>query len=527
MQKIKNAPQFVTTQWCETFRFAAFFIFFFMSGLFFCPLVRANNLAISNASLTSQSTTNSTVKVQFDISWSNSWRNNTNYDAAWVFVKYSTDSGTTWNHATLKTSGTNPSGFTGGSGTSLDVIVPTDKKGAFLQRSSNGYGTLTNTSAQLVWDYGTDGLTSSTSAQIKVFGIEMVYVPTASFYLGDGNASSESTNALHVTDNTTFQVTTASTASVTVDSNANDDIDTTPIAIDGDGGITGNASYPTGYTAFYLMKYEITEGGWVDFFNTLTAAQKATRDITAASGKNSDSAVNRNTISWSSGDAATSRSDRAMNWISWMDGCAYADWAGLRPLTELEYEKAGRGANSAVYGEYAWGSTSLTAAATISGTEDGTETISTSGANANYNNTTFSGGDASGGPLRAGIFATSTSVRSQAGAGYYGNLGLSGNLNELVVTLGNSTGRSFTGTNGDGILTTTTSYEGNATNTDWPGIDGTASRGVTGATGSGNRGGTYSDTTAGRLSISDRNNSVTAASSRLSAYGFRAVRTAP
>ena len=45
--------------------------------------------------------------------------------------------------------------------------------------------------------------------------------------------------------------------------------------------------------------------------------------------------------------------------LSWPDLCAYADWAALRPMTELEYEKACRGPNNPVLGEYAWGNTSI------------------------------------------------------------------------------------------------------------------------------------------------------------------------
>jgi hypothetical protein len=115
-------------------------------------LCYANNIAVSNVTITGQSTSAQTCKVQFDISWNNSWRNAINYDAAWVFIKYSTDSGTTWAHATLKTAGTNPSGFSQGTGTGLDIVVPTDKKGAFLQRTSNGSGSVSTTSIQFVWD---------------------------------------------------------------------------------------------------------------------------------------------------------------------------------------------------------------------------------------------------------------------------------------------------------------------------------------------------------------------------------------
>ncbi len=48
----------------------------------------------------------------------------------------------------------------------------------------------------------------------------------------------------------------------------------------------------------------------------------------------------------------------ACDYLSWMDLCAYADWAGLRPMTELELEKACRGGGvSATAGDYPWGST--------------------------------------------------------------------------------------------------------------------------------------------------------------------------
>ncbi len=498
--------------------------------------VSANNISISSQVLAGQDSSADTIKVQFDISWSNSWRDSTNYDAAWVFFKYSTDSGSTWNHATLKTSGTNPTNFSAGSGTKIDIVVPTDKKGCFIQRSSLGSGALSTTSVQVVWDYGQDGVSdsaaSNSSAQVKVLAIEMVYIPQGGFYAGDG------------TNGTNAEFTWAASTPGTVDSETNVMAFESTQAADNawyyttdsgpDDAATGaifnvSAAFPKGYQAFYCMKYEITEGQWVGFFNTLTSAQKTTRDITDSSGKNSDSTVNRNTISWSSGDATTSVADRACAYLSWMDLAAYADWAGLRPMSELEFEKVGRGPLYPVAGEYAWGSTSITAAATISGTEDGTETITTTSANAVYNNTTFTGGDAGTGPVRAGIFATSsTTTRATSGASYWGIMELSGNIRERAVTIGNATGRGFAGTHGDGILTTTSSYEGNASNLDWPGVDTTsAARGITGAAGSGFRGAGWAQTTVGRLAISNRTDAGTTDTTRGTDYGGRCVRTAP
>ncbi|MEI8176878.1 MAG: SUMF1/EgtB/PvdO family nonheme iron enzyme, partial [Candidatus Omnitrophota bacterium] len=286
-------------------------------------------------------------------------------------------------------------------------------------------------------------------------------------------------------------------------------------------------AFPKGYNAFYAMKYEISEEAWAEFFSTLTDDQKSSRDITATTGKNSQGVVNRNTISWSGGDAATSRPDRACSFLSWMDLCAYADWAGLRPITELEYEKMCRGSCAPVAGEYAWGNTMITAAATLpAGNENGTETVLNASANACFGNTMFSQGDGGLGPLRCGIFAAASTSRRGAGAGYYGNMELSGNLAERVVTIGNAQGRSFAGSNGDGLLTVTTGHAGNATNTDWPGIDASPVNGVTGAAGAGFRGGDWSDDAA-YLRVADRSRAALASAVRADTYGGRCARNAP
>jgi len=39
------------------------------------------------------------------------------------------------------------------------------------------------------------------------------------------------------------------------------------------------ATFPNGYHAFYLMKYEISEGMWTEFIMSLTESQKLNRDI--------------------------------------------------------------------------------------------------------------------------------------------------------------------------------------------------------------------------------------------------------
>ena len=51
----------------------------------------------------------------------------------------------------------------------------------------------------------------------------------------------------------------------------------------------------------------------------------------------------------------------AMNNLSWADLAAYLDWAALRPMTELEFEKVCRGTMPRVAGEYPWGDTTINA----------------------------------------------------------------------------------------------------------------------------------------------------------------------
>lgn len=532
----------------------------------------ANNIAVSNVSITGQSTSAQTCKIQFDISWENSWKNGINYDAAWVFMKYSTDSGATWSHATLKSTTTNPLndglGWSKGSNSDLAILVPVhdpaqsgDKKGAFLQRTANGTGTLSSTSVQFVWDWSSDKLSNdpntaisaSTTARIKVFAIEMVYIPTGSFYIGDGNGTTQSEGAFYQTANTAVQINNTLKGTIKCGNTSYDDsqLETTGVGIDGDGGLdtdnsgsVDNASFPTGYNGFYLMKYEISQGQYRDFLNTLTRTQQNTRTLADVStdvitnvyvmsntatvsdrqGIRCPASGNGTTAPISfgcsvDGDATFNEADDgewiACNYLSWMDVAAYADWAGLRPMTELEFEKAARGSNTPVLSEYAWGHTNLTAFSSLANSGTTTEASGTTGANCNFADSLPDG------PVRVGMFATASSTREQAGAGYYGVMELSGNVDERPVAVGNSTGRSFAGTHGNGSL----SANGNANNSDWTGY---VTSEVTAATGSGFRGKSwYSGTDNSRLCVSYRNHASLEDIVRYLDSGGRCARTAP
>jgi formylglycine-generating enzyme required for sulfatase activity len=526
------------------------FVFCFLFSVF-CSLASANNVSVTNVSITGQSTSAQTCKVEFDVSWDNSWRNAVCRDAVWVFIKYSTDSGTTWNHATLDDDSsevTNPTGYSQGTGTGLDIIVPSDKKGAFLQRSAEGIGSVDTDDIQFIWDWGTDGLSAGDTARLKVFAIEMVYIPEGAFYAGDGGSSYDfqqgaaDTDPWYVNDSADMVM---NGGEFYYTSAGNSGEDATGAAF------TILAAFPNGFDAFYLMKYEITQGQYRDFLNTLTQAQQNTRveaDLSNEDDANTYVLVaeDQATVSYrqtikagsnpADGDPYTFSCDLddndigdesadgewiACNYLSWMDVVAYADWSGLRPMTELEFEKACRGPNSPIYDEYAWGSTGSTTFSSLTNAGQTSEVSGTAGANCN---SFLCSPD---GPVRVGMFATANSTREQAGAGYYGVMELSGNLWERVVTVGNATGRSFTGTSGDGSL----SANGNANGangqpvSDWPGwVDATDE--VTGVTGSGFRGGSWSPIPAYEC-VSNRNNAASIDLERYNHFGGRCARTSP
>jgi formylglycine-generating enzyme required for sulfatase activity len=499
----------------------------------------ANNLTISNVSLQDRDPANNTVVVQFDLTMENSWRTKINHDAAWITVRLFDPTVTPSDKklCELKASGLNPSGVSSGNGTAVDIAVPSDKKGAFIRLANFGeYEEVDVLNMKLTVDYGSCGFDAESNVAASVLGIEMVYVPEGAFYAGD-NGSSTAAFIQGAADTDPWAITSESTINVSNPSSDGFRYVSAGYPTEDPTGSTFTipASFPKGYAPFYVMKYEINEGQWVEFLNSLpSAAARANRDITDNLHKNSDAVKFRNTISCSGTPLVcnSSRPARAASFLSWMDVTAFLDWAALRPVSELEFEKMARGPVLPVRDELVWGSTLINAASVLSdGDEEGNEYVLNSGANASFENIVLSGGDAvngadyAQGPLRNGIFATAESSRESSGASYYGVLELSGNVYERTVSVGNENGRSFAATNGDGLLTTAIGYEGNATNSDWPGIDGVLERGVTGAAGSGFRGGAWDDATMESLRTSDRYAAAFESTAALNNTGGRGARS--
>lgn len=497
----------------------------------------ANNLSVNNVTLGSRDLTANTVAVKFDVSWENSWRNKINHDAVWLTVRLYNPNNLPANKklCQMTVAGVSPTGFSAGNQTGLEMYIPADKRGVFLRRSENANpNAVTTQGAQVSIDYSSCGFAASDQIMASVNGIEMVLIPQGSFYAGD-NGSSTAALVQGSADSEPWFINSESALTVADPVNGGYRYVSANNPGESATGSSFNvpAAFPKGYKAFYVMKYEITEGDWVDFINSLPAAARSHHDLTDGSHKNSDTVVARNTIACSGSpiSCSTQRPSRALGYLSWMDLTAYLDWAALRPITELEFEKISRGPVLPVNGEYAWGSTDIVAAANLSGSqEDGTEEVTTASANANFGNGSLTGGDASlgaehqKGPIRSGAFSGGSSTRISSGSSYYGVMEMSGNLKEWAVTIGNNDGRNYTGNNGNGNLSLASGYEGNADVEAWPGLGADPSRGVTTAAGAGLRGGSWADGS-DRLRISDRQEAALETTQALNTYGGRGART--
>jgi len=518
------------------------FFLLLLNGMF--GISKASNLTVANAFLMGKNASAGTNHasnfqvIKFDISWDNSFRlaaDASNYDAVWVFAKYriaTTNGGDgIWKHATLATTG-----FVAPAGSAL---TPTsDGMGAFIYRATPGAnGKISWKGVQLQWNYGTNGVDDNAVVEIKVFGIEMINVPEGNFFVGTGANPAE--------------VSSFTKANVTLEATAPFEITSAKLTMQGNNlgsneknlaarsywdliGLVSDTlsnTYPTGHKEFYCMKYEITQQQYVDFLNTLTLAQQTKRTATPPTSTVGTGALvadnayrngidimksailpatpaeygcnmNGNTVAAETGDGK----EIACNWLSWADLTAYFDWSGIRPMTELEFEKACRGGLSPVAGEYAWGNTVINQ---YTGVIETSTTDKTAGKKPNCcygNNASVQG------PVAVDLFETTVPNRVNNGATYYGIMNMSGNVYERVVALGSKIGKKFNGANGNGML----NPQGIADVPTWPGAD---------AEGSGFKGGTWYSAAA-YLRVSDRSGANLASAHRLNTTGGRGVRSA-
>jgi hypothetical protein len=464
-------------------------------------VTKANNIQISNISTLSANNT-----IKFDISWENSWRSSilNNWDAAYVFFKYKNVTGQ-WVSMPL---------------TSVGNVIPSSYQanmypyGALLYRATVGSGTSNILNVEL-------GIPASQALgifDIRGFAIEMVEIPTTNeFFAGDG-ASNNSYPISSIINTSTVTIT---------------DPLSTPQSV--------SLSYlNNGHWNFICMKYELSQGGYRDFLNTLTYNQQVNHIVPLPNAAANTAALynlNRNSIKIKTPgvapntpavfgcdansnavyDEANDGEWVACNYLNWQDHAAYLAWAGLNPMTEMQYEKVARGIQLPVAGEYAWGNTNVFTGSPYymtSNINQASETMSNASVSPTGNAQYFNSYD-NVGPTRNGVFATATSNRISSGGSFYGVMELSGNLWERVITTANSSGISYF--NSSKIMDRELNSSGYAVTTSasatfsgiWPGsqfIPGLSQvqiNAAVNATGLIYRGGGWSSNTS-QLSISDR-----------------------
>lgn len=446
--------------------------------LLYAEMIFSNNIQVTNVRLAAQNTTDHFAMVEFNITWENSWRlvgGPGNWDAAWIFVKYRIGAGP-WIHAWL-----NNTGHISCSGTTIangllnpsSAFHPTTNPalGVFFYRDGPGTGNMICNNVQLRWNYGANGLSDDVQVDLKVLAIEQVYISAGSFKVGSGGNEQGACYTYPTTTNV-YEITSESAINVGTSSGNLFYNNTSGQSGDQSGPIP--AAFPKGYAAFYMMKYELSQQAYVEFLNTLTRQQQITRVRSNISGSSvTNTFVMSVTMAPSYRNGIRCRSTIpaspapveffcdlngnsmenetmdgqgiACNWLLWTDLTAYLDWAGLRPMTEFEFEKCARGPLTPVPNEYAWGNNTIYLLTAVTNPGLPNEVPSQSFVNCT--------GPEYGYPVRCGAFARTANDRTISGAGYYGCLDLSGNLWERGVTFGNGTGRAFTGLHGNGLLT--------------------------------------------------------------------------
>jgi hypothetical protein len=294
-----------------------------------------------------------TAILSFDIDWEHSWRHGSFHDAAWVFFKVRPDPAGDWQPVRLKADRVlNPTGYGTAEGTPLEFIVPGGADGlcgVFIRRSDEGAGPVATRRVSVVWDAAaTRGLPADLRVPLAGFGIEMVYVAEGPFLLGSGGNECNRFHAAVAAGQPQTAYLVAGRGPIPTGRQPGR-LWATGFAPEDGGAIP--TEFPGGYGAFYCMKRLITQGNYADFLNHLPEAEARKRFYPDGHGHWIDRAGEPpNTHYAASGRPPSpwfgrraSQRDQSCPWLSWADGAAFAAWSGLRPLTELEHEKACRG----------------------------------------------------------------------------------------------------------------------------------------------------------------------------------------
>lgn len=445
------------------------------------------------------------AQVELRVAWPGAWRDARNHDAAWLFIKISGLDGqgeTVARHAQLAGAPRVLESGPGSAGLEPEIEVTDDRVGFFLAPKRPYRGDAWFRVRVPIDPAVLDGLAAE-SIRVSAHGIAMVFVAEGAFFAGAASAEELSYGGFYrvapdggfggpyriVSENAAIEVgPVAGALNYRYLENA---------SYMGDGLGPVPAAFPKGVRGFYVMKYELSQSEYAAFLNGIAGYGPDTRANFAGPSYYRD----RGTIRLGDSGYVADRADRPANFVSWEDGIAFLDWAGLRPMTELEYEKAARGPRTPQPFEYVWGTSS-------------TERV---------RRQVLADGDI--GQLDGELdVVVDDTTRERLAASYFGVMDLSGSLWERVVTIGDPAGRAYTGEHGDGNV----NAYGDADVPGWPRELGSPRR----HKGFGYRGGGYYspsqeyDRYRPHSPVSMRPYGSWSGGPRHRAYGFRGVRTA-
>jgi len=372
-----------------------------------------------------------------NVSWDNAWNNETNNDGVWLFFKSILEDG--YRHISVLNEGHTTVAVFTDVNPELGFEAMSDGAGVYIYPAIPFRGSISATLRIALNPESFRGF-NTRGASFLAYGIEMVSIPQGGFQIGSLDTTSLDYGAFYKPNGDG-----GFGGIVTIESES----ESFSVGSSGDvyyrakGGYEGDQAgevpnaFPKGVAPFIIMKYEPTEGQYADFLNSLSQAQKAERVI-----HNEDGYTELGgTIILKEGMFYSLIPNKPSMFMSWADAMAYADWAGLRPMTELEFTKAARGTSSPEEGDFPWGTN----------TKDQVQRFP----NEKGKYVMLNGWEESD---------LTDENKKYFGASYYWVMDLAGSLWERVVSIGHEKGRSFMGSHGDGLL----SANGTATNADWP-----------------------------------------------------------
>jgi len=263
--------------------------------------------------------------------------------------------------------------------TKFDFLVPVDRVpagdgktrelryGVFVRRADHGMGTVSGGKLTVLWDLTKyPDVKKDTKVQLQAFDSMMMYVAEGPFYVGSGGSETYSFYKFQAEKKRGAEKEriTVGGATMVIHEEVEGSNEFPPYRITNSAAIpTGakpgllwargaeppdggeiTATFPNGYKAFYAKRYPLDHSSYANMLDLLSP--ELADDRYQPEGFPVHGEISRTLIGEGPGYSYRGeggRKSRCLFYMCWADCATYADWAGLRPMTELEYEKAVRG----------------------------------------------------------------------------------------------------------------------------------------------------------------------------------------